>query len=77
MPTKKKEESAVDIGPWWVENKAGDKFVWHIRTDIDNGDLTDTGESPYDRNDGLRAAEPKNPATLADLSDLINEGVVQ
>jgi hypothetical protein len=64
-------------GPWWAENKNGDRFVWHVRSDIDDGDLTDTGEDPTDRNGGLRSPEPKNPATLADLSDIINEGVLQ
>lgn len=74
MTTKKKDESVEDRGPWWVEDSEGNRFVWPIKDDIDGKALKIiTDESPYDRNGGFRAAEPKNPVDPT----VTSEGEVQ
>lgn len=61
---KKKED--LGRGPWWVQNKAGDSFVWHSPAEIESGDLTVIDdESPMDRNGGFRSDEPANPVDPA------------
>lgn len=62
--SKKKDD--LGRGPWLVQNKAGDTFVWHSPAEIESGDLTVLeDESPYDRNGGFRSAEPANPVDPA------------
>lgn len=60
MPTKKKQTE--ETGPFWVQDSAGNAFVWH---DAGTEGLTYTDESPYNRNGGFRTPEPADPDPAA------------
>lgn len=71
MPTKKKEDTA-DRGPWWVSNASGAQFATYRMAE----GLTDTGESPFDRNGNLRRAVPAGAEVSPNPAQATTEGIV-
>lgn len=71
MAAKRKDDTAEDRGPWWVEDsKTGHRFATYRMAE----GLQDTGESPFDRNGGLRTAEPRGAVDPA-AEPVVVEGV--